>query len=74
MTALTPTLQAWFTEHLIGQRGASPHTIAAYRDCVSLLVTHLHRPVGSNRPISTSATSTTPPSAASSPTSSINGA
>ena len=46
MTALTPTLQAWFTEHLIGQRGASPHTVAAYRDCLSLLVTHLHRTRG----------------------------
>jgi len=46
MTALTPTLQAWFTEHLIGQRGASPHTIAAYRDCVRLLVTHLHQTRG----------------------------
>ena len=31
MTALAPTLQAYFTERLIGQRSASPHTIAAYR-------------------------------------------
>jgi integrase/recombinase XerD len=46
MTALAPTLQAWFTEHLIGQRGASPHTVAAYRDCLSLLVTHLHQTSG----------------------------
>lgn len=46
MTALAPTLQAWFTEHLIGQRGASPHTVAAYRDCLSLLVTHLHHTSG----------------------------
>ena len=31
MTALAPTLQAFFTERL-SQRGASPHTVAAYRD------------------------------------------
>ena len=32
MTALAPTLQAFFTDRLIRQRQASPHTIAAYRD------------------------------------------
>lgn len=32
MTVLAPTLQAFFTERLINQRHASPHTIAAYRD------------------------------------------
>jgi integrase/recombinase XerD len=32
MTALAPTLQAFFTTRLTGQFGASPHTIAAYRD------------------------------------------
>ena len=32
MTALAPTLQAFFTDRLIRQRHASPHTIAAYRD------------------------------------------
>jgi integrase/recombinase XerD len=32
MTALAPTLQAFFTNRLIGQRGASECTIAAYRD------------------------------------------
>jgi len=31
MTALAPTLQAFFTERLILQRQASPHTLAAYR-------------------------------------------
>ena len=40
MTALAPTLQAWFTDHLIGQRGASPNTVAAYRDCLRLLVSY----------------------------------
>jgi site-specific recombinase XerD len=42
MTALAPTLQSFFTDYLIGQRGASPHTIAAYRDAFRLLLTHLH--------------------------------
>ena len=32
MTALAPTLQSFFITYLIGQRGASPHTITAYRD------------------------------------------
>ena len=31
MTALAPTLQAFFTERLISQRAASPNTIAGYR-------------------------------------------
>lgn len=43
MTALAPTLQAWFTDHLIGQRDASPNTIAAYRDCLRLLVCFAHQ-------------------------------
>jgi integrase/recombinase XerD len=38
MTALAPTLQAYFTERLIGQRSASPHTIAAYRHTFCLLL------------------------------------
>jgi Phage integrase, N-terminal SAM-like domain len=32
MSALAPTMQAFFTERLIGQRQASLHTIAAYGD------------------------------------------
>jgi integrase/recombinase XerD len=43
VTALSPTLQSWFTEYLIGQRGASPHTVAAYRDCMRLLLCYAHR-------------------------------
>jgi integrase/recombinase XerD len=39
MTALAPTLQAFFTERLAGQRGASPNTVAAYRDTFRLLLT-----------------------------------
>ena len=38
MTALAPTLQAFFVERLLGQRGASPHTVAAYRDTLRLLL------------------------------------
>jgi site-specific recombinase XerD len=38
MTAIAPTLQAFFTERLINQRHASPKTIAAYRDTWRLLV------------------------------------
>lgn len=38
MSALAPTLQAFFTERLINQRHASEHTIAAYRDTMRLLL------------------------------------
>jgi integrase/recombinase XerD len=38
MTALAPTLQAFFTDRLMGQRQASRHTIAAYRDTFRLLL------------------------------------
>ena len=38
MSALAPTLQAFFTERLIRERRASPHTIAAYRDTLKLLL------------------------------------
>ncbi len=38
MTLLAPTLEAFFTERLIGQRRASPHTIASYRDTFGLLL------------------------------------
>jgi integrase/recombinase XerD len=36
---LAPTLQAFFTDRLARQRGASPHTVAAYRDALRLLLT-----------------------------------
>jgi integrase/recombinase XerD len=32
MTALAPTLQAFFTDRLIAQRRVSPHTISYYLD------------------------------------------
>ena len=38
MSALAPSLQAYFTDRLIGQRQASPNTIAAYRDTFRLLL------------------------------------
>jgi site-specific recombinase XerD len=38
MTAIAPTLQAFFTERLARQRGASPRTIASYRDTLRLLL------------------------------------
>ena len=38
MTPLAPTLEAFFTERLMTQRQASPHTIAGYRDTMRLLL------------------------------------
>jgi integrase/recombinase XerD len=38
MTALAPTLEAFFISRLIGEKGVSPHTIAAYRDTFRLLL------------------------------------
>jgi integrase/recombinase XerD len=38
MTALAASLQAFFTQRLIQQRRASPHTIAAYRDTLRMLL------------------------------------
>jgi site-specific recombinase XerD len=38
MSLLAPTLQAFFSERLIVQKNASPHTVASYRDCWRLLL------------------------------------
>jgi site-specific recombinase XerD len=38
MSALAPTLEAFFTDRLARQRQASPHTVASYRDTFRLLV------------------------------------
>jgi hypothetical protein len=35
MSLLAPTLETFFTERLIGQRRASPHTVASYRECAA---------------------------------------
>lgn len=40
MSALAPTLQAFFTDRLIGQHGASQHTVASYRDAFRLLLAY----------------------------------
>jgi integrase/recombinase XerD len=40
VTALAPTLQAFFTDRLISQRHASPETTAAYRDTWRLLLAY----------------------------------
>jgi site-specific recombinase XerD len=40
VTALAPTLQAFFTDRLARHRRASPHTIAAYRDALKLLLVY----------------------------------
>ena len=37
-STLAPTLQAYFTDRLVRQRQASPHTVAAYRDTFKLLL------------------------------------
>lgn len=46
MSTFTATLQSFFTTFLVGQKAASPHTIAAYRDTFKMLLTHLHDTTG----------------------------
>jgi integrase/recombinase XerD len=46
VSALAPTLQAFFTERLIRQRQASPNTVAAYRDTFRLLLTFAEQQTG----------------------------
>ena len=46
MTAIAPALQEYFTQRLISQRQASPHTVAAYRDCFRLLFAYLAQASG----------------------------
>ena len=55
MTALAPTLQAFFTTRLTSQYGASPHTVAAYRDAWRLLLGYAAQSTGTapaQRPVS----------------------
>lgn len=42
MTTLAPTLELFFTQRLITQRQASPHTVTAYRDTFRLLLSYVH--------------------------------
>src|SRR5450759_1176402 len=44
--ALAPLLQAFFTEHLISHRLASPQTVDGYRDTFRLLLEFLRRTRG----------------------------
>jgi len=46
MSTLAPTLEAFFTERLMGQRQASPHTIASYRDAFCLLLAYVNESSG----------------------------
>lgn len=46
MSALAPSLQAYFTDRLIGQRAASPNTIAAYKATFRLLLGFASRRIG----------------------------
>ena len=46
MSALAPTLEAFFTERLMHQRQASPNTIAAYRDGWRLLLSFAQERTG----------------------------
>lgn len=46
MSALAPTLEAFFTERLMNQLQASPHTVASYRDTVRLLLAFLEQRTG----------------------------
>lgn len=43
MSLLAPTLEAFFTERLVGQRHASANTIASYRDSLCLLLAFVER-------------------------------
>lgn len=46
MSALAPTLQAFFTDRLLTQRQVSPATVAAYRDSLRLLLSFAHERTG----------------------------
>ena len=46
MSALAPTLEAFFTQRLINEKGVSPHTITAYRDTFRLLLLFTQKRTG----------------------------
>jgi integrase/recombinase XerD len=46
VTLLAPVLQGFFTDRLIGQRNASAHTVAAYRDTFRLLLSFASQDLG----------------------------
>jgi site-specific recombinase XerD len=46
MSALAPTLEAFFTDRLVNQKRVSSHTVAAYRDTFRLLLSFAGRRTG----------------------------
>ena len=46
MSALAPTVEAFFTERLAAQRESSPHTIAAYSHALRLLFSYVYETTG----------------------------
>ena len=46
MSTLAPTLEAFFSQRLLAQKNASPHTVASYRDCYRLLLGFVHDTTG----------------------------
>jgi integrase/recombinase XerD len=58
MATLAPLLEAFFTDHLIAHRQASPNTIAAYGDTFRLLLVFTRDRTGKPPTRSTSATGT----------------
>jgi integrase/recombinase XerD len=48
MTALAPIMEGFFTERLIGQRRASGHTVASYRDTFRLLLAFMQDRTGTS--------------------------
>ncbi len=52
MSALAPTLETFFSDRLINEKGASQHTIAAYRECAARrLVVSPAQPGGTRREV-----------------------
>jgi integrase/recombinase XerD len=46
VSTLAPTLEAFFSQRLLAQKNASPHTVASYRDCYRLLLGFVHDTTG----------------------------
>jgi integrase/recombinase XerD len=46
MSTLAPIMESFFTERLLAQRRASPHTVASYRDTFRLLLGFAQRRTG----------------------------
>lgn len=46
MITLSTAIQGFFTDRLVRERDASPHTIASYRDTIRLLLTFASQHTG----------------------------